>query len=64
MRHIREEEFGLWWPKLDQVIEEMVKTCEPCQLSYPLPAVAPLHPWEFPKQLWSRLHIDYAGLFL
>ena len=54
----------VWWPKLDQAIEEMVKTCEPCQLSRPLPAVAPLHPWEFPKQPWSRLHIDYAGPFL
>ena len=21
----------------------------------------PLHPWEFPSNPWSRLHIDYAG---
>ena len=54
----------VWWPKLDQAIEEKIKECEPCQLSRPLPAVAPLHPWEFPKQAWSRLYIDYAGLFM
>ena len=23
----------------------------------------PLHPWEFPAQAWSRLHVDFAGLF-
>ena len=41
-----------------------MKGYESCQFSRPLPAVAPLHPWEFPKQAWSRLHIDYAGKFL
>ncbi len=25
------------------------------------PAVAPLHPWQWPTRLWSRLHIDYAS---
>ena len=40
-----------------------VKDCESCQLSRPSPVVAPHHPWEFPKQTWSRLHIDYAGPF-
>ncbi len=54
----------VWWPKLDQAIEDKVKSCEACQLTRPLPTVAPLHPWEFPKQAWSRLHIDFAGPFL
>ena len=54
----------VWWPKLDQAIEEKVKLCEACQTSRPMPAVAPLHPWEFPKEAWMRLHIDHAGPFL
>ena len=29
--------------------------------SRPLPAAAPLHPWQWPTRPWSRLHIDYAG---
>ena len=27
------------------------------------PAEAPLHPWEWPGLPWSRLHVDYAGLY-
>jgi transposase InsO family protein len=25
------------------------------------PAKAPVHPWTFPSQPWSRIHIDFAG---
>ena len=46
---------------MDADIEAAVKLCEPCQQSRPLPAAAPLHPWQWPTRPWSRLHIDYAG---
>ena len=39
----------------------MVKVCDPCQQSQPLPTAAPLHPWQWPTRPWSRLYIDYAG---
>ena len=32
--------------------------------SRPSPPAAPLHPWEWPAELWSRLHLDFAGPFL
>ena len=51
----------VWWPGLDSDIEKIVKACAPCQQSQPSPAVAPLHPWQWPTRPWSRLHIDYAG---
>ena len=54
----------LWWPGMDTAIEQMVKTCHVCQESRPAPAAAPLHPWEWPQQPWSRLHLDFAGPFL
>ena len=41
-----------------------MKTCHVCQESRPTPAAAPLHPWEWPSQPWSRIHLDYAGPFL
>ena len=41
-------------------LEEAVK-CSKCQASRATPAVAPLHPWEWPLKPWSRLHLDYAG---
>ncbi len=54
----------IWWPKMDAQIEDMVKTCTICQQSRPSPAPAPLHPWEWPSQPWSRVHLDFAGPFL
>ena len=26
-------------------------------------AKAPVHPWEWPERVWSRVHVDYAGPF-
>ena len=54
----------VWWPKMDSEIEAMVKDCTVCQGSQSLPSVAPLHPWEWPTQPWSRLHLDFAGPFM
>ena len=51
----------VWWPGLDSELEKMVKECSQCQQCRPTPAVAPLHPWQWPTRPWSRLHIDYAG---
>ena len=39
----------LWWPKLDNDIEQYVKHCDPCQRTRSMPSLAPLHPWEFTK---------------
>ncbi|XP_060742372.1 uncharacterized protein K02A2.6-like [Tachysurus vachellii] len=54
----------VWWPKLDQDVERLVKTCRVCQEHRNVPAVAPLHPWNWPEKPWQRLHVDYAGPFM
>ena len=54
----------VWWPGLDKNIEQTVKECPECQQHQNTPPLAPLHPWEWPHQPWSRLHIDHAGPFL
>ena len=54
----------VWWPGIDQQIEETVKSCEVCQKTRHSPPPAPLHPWEFPDAPWERLHADFAGPFL
>ena len=54
----------LWWPGLDEDIERKVLGCEDCQMQSATPAVAPLHPWEWPDRPWSRIHADYAGPFM
>lgn len=54
----------IWWPCMDNDIENKVKQCSTCQTSRKSPPVAPLHPWEWPRRPWSRLHMDYAGPFM
>ena len=53
----------IWWPGLDQEVEEMVKACTACQEVINTPAVAPLHPWIWPDTPWARIHVDFAGPF-
>ena len=54
----------LWWPGLDKDIENLVKSCLPCQSEKPSPAAAPLHPWVWPTKPWQRIHVDFAGPFM
>ena len=53
-----------WWPKMDSHLEAKVRSCSTCQMCKNAPPEAVLHPWEWPKQPWTRLHADYAGPFL
>ena len=46
----------VWWPGLDNSLEQKVKTCDACQRSKIIPAIAPIQPWEWPECPWSRLH--------
>ena len=38
--------------------------CSSCHAHQNNPPCAPLHPWVWPKKLWERKHIDYAGPLL
>ena len=54
----------VWWPGIDQQLEEKVKRCSLCQANQKSPAHAPLHPWDWPERPWACIHIDYAGPFM
>ena len=54
----------VWWPKLDEDIECLIKSCQRCQAVKNAPPVAPLHPWVWPAKPWQRVHVDYAGPFM
>lgn len=54
----------VWWPGIDQDLEEEVKHCQQCQTNQASPARIPLHPWEWPDRPWARVHVDHAGPFL
>uniref|UniRef100_A0A914HNG7 RNA-directed DNA polymerase n=1 Tax=Globodera rostochiensis TaxID=31243 RepID=A0A914HNG7_GLORO len=53
----------VFWPKLDQKIEDFVRTCEPCQKAAKAPVKTNLHSWPKSERPWQRIHIDYAGPF-
>ncbi|XP_045503760.1 uncharacterized protein K02A2.6-like [Colias croceus] len=54
----------VWWKNIDMDIENMVKQCKTCCLMKNNPTKVPIHIWEYPKEPWSRIHIDYAGPFM
>ena len=54
----------VWWPKLNQDIEDLCSSCSECQKTSNMPKAAPVHPWDFPNNPWERLHMDFAGPFL
>ena len=54
----------VWWPRLDSDIEETVRQCSSCQVNQSAPPTAPLHPWRWPSNPWTRIHIDFAGPFM
>ena len=54
----------VWWPSMEQELEQKVKECTQCQELQNSPPQVPSHPWEWPQRPWARLHIDYAGPFM
>ena len=49
---------------MDTEIEEVARKCSDCQQTSAAPAKAPFHPWEWPAQSWSTLHLDFASPYL
>ena len=53
----------IWWPKMEEAIESMVKECTACQSNARMPAKE--HgSWSWPLGPWQRLHLDFAGPFM
>ena len=46
---------------MESKIESWVKQC---QRSHPVESVATLHLWEWPRQPWHRMHLDFAWPFM
>jgi len=48
-----------WWPKIDEELSEMCKSCQPCALVNRAPNKAPVIPWSVPHRPWGRVHLDF-----
>ena len=49
----------MWWPGLDDTTTN-VQHCHHCQENWNSPKKAPLHPWEWLTQPWTRLHLAHS----
>ena len=50
----------VWWPKMDEEIEEVVRLCTVCQSTRSTPPCAPLIPWKWPSRPFQRIHVDFC----
>ena len=50
----------MWWPKMDQEIEEAVRVCSVCQNVRNAPPSAPLIAWKWPTKPFQQIHIDFC----
>ncbi|XP_017494984.1 PREDICTED: uncharacterized protein K02A2.6-like, partial [Rhagoletis zephyria] len=51
----------VYWPRIDNEIERLVKDCEACSEFNKDALKAPLHLWEPTTRPWERVHADFAG---
>ncbi|PIO61805.1 reverse transcriptase, partial [Teladorsagia circumcincta] len=51
----------VYWPTLDNDIEQLVRNCSKCASVAKDPVKAELHPWPKPNSPWIRVHADFAG---
>ena len=52
----------LWFPGIDNEIEDMITACAIFQTVQHDPVKSPLMPWRYPTHQWSRVHVDFAML--
>ena len=51
----------VFWPSIDQDIEDMLRKCSPCNIVAKSPTKTLLSSWPIPCGPWERIHVDFAG---
>ena len=54
----------VYWPRINEDIEHLCRTCTSCAEHQNKPAKPINHPWMMPEKPWSRLHMDHAVQFM
>ncbi|KFD44897.1 hypothetical protein M513_11926 [Trichuris suis] len=54
-----------WWPKMDLLVEQYIKSCQVCRVLDKTAAAqqAPLQPVHYPNAAWEKIGIDIVGPF-
>lgn len=53
----------VYWPNIDKDITDFVNNCSRCASAAKAPVKAELASWPKASNVWSRVHIDFAGEF-
>ncbi|XP_065075159.1 uncharacterized protein K02A2.6-like [Ochlerotatus camptorhynchus] len=51
----------IYWPNVDDDVEQFVRQCTACAEAAKSPTKATLESWPLPDKPWQRVHIDFAG---
>lgn len=51
----------IYWPKIDEDIEKICKSCIYCLENRPLPPKCELTPWKIEEKPWNRVSMDFLG---
>jgi len=51
----------IWWPGIDNDIENMTKSCTSCLANSNNPPKSVLHSWPWPEGPSKRVHLDFLG---
>ena len=52
----------VWFPRMDTVVDSIVKTCGPCQVATPRPSREPLQMTQLPSGPWEEVSIDFCEI--
>lgn len=52
----------VWWPAIDNDIEDTVKQCQICIQHQIMPKAVPLLLWPWSVEPWQRIHIDFLEI--
>ncbi len=53
----------IWFPRIDQMAQEIIERCIPCQATGPDVRPEPLAMSDLPPAPWHTVHIDFCGPF-
>ena len=53
----------VWFPGIDQKVEDIVHSCRHCQKVANEPSSSIVHPWNWPTGPMDRVHVDFFGEF-
>ena len=52
----------VWFPRMDSLVDSVVKHCVPCQVATPKPSSEPLQMTPLPSGPWEQVSIDFVKL--